>query len=193
MRRQARGTGRTCRRSGTSPPPAPPNRSRGTAAGLPATSAWRRSRRSGDSRRRRGRRRRHARDRCAWRGNAGATAFRTRSFSPSRLQLEFREVVLPHELENPFNVREIHPAPFAAQLSSGRPDASSDIDPSGRVLGPHIRIGHEHVVFDPDTADAGHVCARLDRENHSRLDDSSGSPGASRAIRGSSCTSSPRP
>ena len=130
------------------------------------------------------RRGRWRRQRCAARDHGAGPALRIRSFSPSRSSSNSARSCCLHQLQDPFDVVEFQSAsemPACRRLSRA----------SAR---PHPVVGHQHVVFDPDAAESLDIRARLDREHHARARAGSRpGPVAGRPIRGSSCTSSPRP
>ena len=100
-------------------------------------------------------------------------------------ELELRQVVLPHQLEDLFDVVEFQSASESMALHLSRSLACQ-----------HFAAGcrHEHVVFDPNAADPLHIGARLDREDHPRFEQRVRLPvDRACAIRGSSCTSRPSP
>ena len=75
---------------------------------------------------------------------------------------------------------------------------SSDLQQVGRHVGQHLDavVRHQHVVLDPNAAPAGEIRAGLDREDHpgrDRFVAACPRPARRRVIRGSSCTSMPRP
>ena len=76
---------------------------------------------------------------------------------PLPLQLELREVVLSHQLQNLLDVIELQSPSVGRQHYA--PVA-----------------GDQHVIFDPHAANALDVCARLDGEDHARLEDQIGLP-----------------
>ena len=59
----------------------------------------------------------------------------------------------------------------------------------------HARVGHEHIVFNPDAAPIWKICTRLNRKHHTGSTNSlrTSTSGRRRTIRGSSCTSIPKP
>ena len=63
---------------------------------------------------------------------------------PVAFQLEFRQVVLAHERENPFDIRKVHSAPSSLRAApcTRRQSTSQPV------------VGDQHVVFDPHAADA---------------------------------------
>src|SRR6188474_2095314 len=108
-------------------------------------------------------------------GNA-ADAFRTRSFIPSlstsnsarsccRTSSRIRSIS-----SNSIILRVSRASTYSTHNCTRVPQAASParLQYSYRHVGQHFAaaLDHQHIVLDPDAADARHVRARLDREHH---------------------------
>ena len=72
---------------------------------------------------------------------------------PVALELELRQIVLPHQLQDPLDVLEFHQPPHDPGMRDAHPRSSAR---------QHFAavLGHQHVVFDPHAAEPFDVRAR---------------------------------
>ena len=164
--RPAPGTGRRCRRSGTSPRRAPPTRSRrplgaAAAAGPGPAAAARRTGGGGDGR---AGRRHHLH-------GSGVERRARRPLSARAASIRHVPARIPRGRASARARGSVRCQKSPIQL----PALSSQLP--CRVKTSQPVCGHQYVVFNPHAADARDVGARLDREDHARLDDLVGSPG----------------